>query len=86
MICAEEEESSYEAIIKALTKALTDKKGSLTDALKHPTFDWNSSHQYEDFCLFIKDMEKWYTLQVIPATDGDTTKLEYLLNLFGPIG
>ena len=86
MSAGEEEVHDYEAIIKALTKALTDKKGSLTDSLKPPTFDWNSSDQYEDFRLFIKGMESWYTLQGIPATDGDTTRLEYLLNFLGPIG
>ena len=46
-------------------KALTDIKGSLMDFLKPLTFDWNSS-EYEDFQLFIKDMESWYTLQGIP--------------------
>ena len=65
-----------EAIIKALTKALTDIKGSPTDSLKPPTFDWNSSEQFEDFRLFIKGMESWYTLQGIPDKDGDTTRLE----------
>ena len=75
-----------EAIIKALTKALTDIKGSPTDSLKPPTFDWNSSEQFEDFRLFIKGMESWYTLQGIPDKDGDTTRLEYLLNFLGPIG
>ena len=74
-----------EAIIKALTKALTDIKGSPTDFLKPPTFDWNSSEQFEDFRLFIKGMESWYTLQGIPDKDGDTTQLEYLLNFLGPI-
>ena len=86
MSAGEEEVRSYEALIKALTKALTDKKGSLTDSLKPLTFDWNSSDQYEDFHLFIKGMESWYILQGIPATDGDTTRLEYLLNFLGPIG
>ena len=75
-----------EAIIKALTKALTDIKGSPTDSLKPPTFDWNSSEQFEDFQLFIKGMESWYTLQGIPDKDGDTTRLEYLLNFLGGIG
>ena len=86
MSAEEEEECSYEALIKALMKALTDKKGSLTDSLKPPTFDWNSSDQYKDFQLFIKGIEGWYMLQGIPATDGDTTQLEYLLNFLGPIG
>ena len=60
-------------------------KGSPTDSLKPPTFDWNSSEQFEDFWLFIKGMESWYTLQGIPDKDGDTTRLEYLLNFLGPI-
>ena len=61
MSAGEEEEHGMEAIIKALTKALTDIKGSTTDSLKPPTFDWNSSKQFEDFRLFIKGMESWYT-------------------------
>ena len=83
---AGEEEHGMEAIIKALMKALTDIKGSPTDSLKPPTFDWNSSEQFEDFWLFIKGMESWYTLQGIPDKDGDTTQLQYLLNFLGPIG
>ena len=71
MSAGEEEEHGMEAIIKALTKALTDIKGSPTDSLKPPTFDWNSSEQFEDFRLFIKGMESWYTLQGIPDKDGD---------------
>ena len=86
MSTGEEEEHGYKAIIEALTKALTDIKGSLTDSLKPPTFDWNSSEQFEDFRLFIKGMESWYTLQGIPDKAGDTTRLEYLLNFLGPIG
>ena len=82
MSAGEEEEHGMEAIIKALT----DIKGSPTDSLKPPTFDWNSSEQFEDFWLFIKGMESWYTLQGIPDKDGDTTRLEYLFNFLGPIG
>ena len=73
MNAGEEEERSYEAIIKALTKALTDIKGSPTDSLKPPSFDWNSLEQFEDFHLFIKGMESWYMLQGIPDKAGDTT-------------
>ena len=51
MSAGEEGEYGYEAIIKVLTKALTDIKGSLTDSLKPLTFDWNSSEQYKDFTL-----------------------------------
>ena len=80
MSAREEEEHGYEAIIKALTKALIDIKGSLTDSLKPPTFDWNSSEEFEDFMLFIKGMEIWYMLQGIPHKAVDTTRLEYVLN------
>ena len=86
MSAREEEEHGYEAIIKALTKALTDIKGSLMDSLKPPTFNWDSSEQFEDFRLFIKGTESWYTLQGIPDKAGDTIHLEYLLNFLGPIG
>ena len=85
MSAGEEEEHGYEAIIKAMIKAVTDIKGSPTDSLKPPTFDWNSSEQYEEFRLFIKAMESWYTLQGKPDKTGDTTRLEYLLNFLGPI-
>ena len=57
MSAREEEEHGYEAFIKALTKALTDIKGSPTDSLKPPTFDWNSLEQSEDFHLFNKVMD-----------------------------
>ena len=86
MSAGEEEEHDYETIIKALTKALMDIKGSPTDSLKPPTFDWNSSEQFEDFCLFTKGMESWYMLQGIPDKAGDTTQLEYLLNFLGAMG
>ena len=85
MSAGEEEEHDYEATIKALTKALTDIKDSPTGSLKPSTFDWNSSEQFEDFQLFIKGMESWYTLQGIPHKVGDTTQLEYLFNFLGPI-
>ena len=41
MSAGEEEEHGYQAIIKALTKALTDIKGSPTDSF--------SSEQFEEF-------------------------------------
>ena len=72
MSAGEDEEHGYEAIIKALTKALTDIKGSPMDSLKPPTFNWNSSKQFEDFQLFIMGMESWYTLQGISDMAGDT--------------
>ena len=53
MSAGEEEEHGMEAIIKALMKALTDIKGSPMDSLKPPTFDWNSSEQFEDLLQVI---------------------------------
>ena len=73
MSAGEEEEHGYEAIIKALTKAMTDIKGSPPDSLKPPTFDWNLLEQYEEFRFFIKGMESWYMLQGIPDKAGDTS-------------
>ena len=50
MSAGEEEEHGIEAIIKALMKALTDIKGSPTDSLKPPTFDWKLiRNSFEDF-------------------------------------
>ena len=83
------ETRGYEAIIKAFTEALTEarsSKSSPTDALKPPSFDWNSTDQYEDFRLFQKGMDSWYMLHGIPEVEGDATRLEYLLNFLGPIG
>ena len=73
MSAGEEEAYGCEAIIKALTKALSDIKGSPKNSRKPQTFHWNSSEQFEDFRLFIKGMESWYTLQGIPDKAGDTT-------------
>ena len=56
-----------------------------------PTFDWNSTEQYENFQLFIKSVNSWFTLQHITAeaTPGGTsnsTRLEYVLNFLGNTG
>ena len=59
MSAGEEEEHGYEAIIKALLKALIDMKGSQMDSLKPPAFDWNS---LEFFQILIKHMESQYKL------------------------
>ena len=64
-----------------------DRYQGFTDGFPETSdIDWNSLEQFEDFRLFIKGMESWYTLQGIPDKDGDTTRLEYLLNFLGPIG
>ena len=68
MSAGEEEEHGYEAIIKALLKALIDTKGSQMDSLKPLAFDWNSLGFFQ---ILIKGMESWYKLQYIPDKDGD---------------
>ena len=55
------------------------------------TFNWNSTEQYEDFQVFIKSVNSWFTLQHITAEttpDGtsDFTRLEYVLNFLGNTG
>ena len=54
-------------LITALTAALT--KLLLNQpliSLKTPSFDWNTTKQYDDFQLFCKSVESWFTLQNIP--------------------
>ena len=36
-------------------------------SLMTPSFDWNTTEQYDDFQLFHKSVESWFTLQNIPA-------------------
>ena len=79
----EEEEHAYEAIIKTLTKALTDIKGSPMDSLKPPTFDWNSSDSLKNLD---SSTRAWRAGTHSNDKAGDTIQLEYLLNFLGPIG
>ena len=60
--------------------------GAPTEALKPPTFNWQTTEQYEDFCLFHRLMESWYHLQGIKEEPDDGTRLEYLLNFLGTTG
>ena len=72
-------------VVAELLKALKEFKSSPTDILRPPTFDWNSTDPYEDFRLFIKGMNSWFTLNALPDEDGESTiRLEYLLNFLGP--
>ena len=36
-------------------------------SLMTPSFDWNTTEQYDDFQLFCKSVESWFTLQNIPV-------------------
>ena len=60
-----------------------------------PSFDWNTTEQYDDFQLFHKSVESWFTLQNIPAetapgagpdAEPNSTWLEYVLNFLGNTG
>ena len=84
MSAGEEEEHGYQAIIKALTKALSDIKGSPTDSLKPPTFDWNSSELFEDFRLFIKGFRpgthsKVYLTRLVIPHDWSIYSISWVL-------
>ena len=57
-----------------------------TEAMKPPTFDWQTTKQYEDFHLFCRLMESWYCLQGMKEEPNDGTRLEYLLNFLGTTG
>ena len=73
------------AALTAALKALAPNPSTLLIA---PTFDWNSTEQYDDFQLFVKSVKSWFTLQNIVKGDKtnpdgttsiDSTQLEYVL-------
>ena len=77
--------------LAALTAALKALLPNPSTTLIAPTFDWNSTEQYEGFRLFIKSVNSWFTLQHITAEttpDGtsNSTRLEYVLNFLGNTG
>ena len=57
-----------------------------TEALKTPTFNWQTTDQYKDFCLFCRSMESWYCLQGMKEEPDDGTRLKYLLNFLDTTG
>ena len=52
------------ALTAALAKLLPNQPSI---SLVTPSFDWNTMKQYNDFQLFCKSVESWFTLQNIPA-------------------
>ena len=73
--------------LPALADALKAlRPGTPTEALKPPTFDGQTTEQYDDFCLFHRLMESWYCLQGMKEEPDDGTRLEYLLNFLGTTG
>ena len=80
------------ALTAALTKLLLNQPSI---SLMTPSFDWNTTEQYDDFQLFCKSEESWFTLQNIPAetapgarpdAEPNSTRLEYVLNFLGNTG
>ena len=63
-------------------------------SLATATFDWNSTEQYDNFQLFHKSVDSWFTLQNVapeippgdPTSDINSTHLEYVLNFLGNAG
>ena len=64
-------------------------------SLMTPYFNWNTMEQYDDFQLFCKSVESWFTLQNIPAetapgagpdVEPNLPWLEYVLNFLGNTG
>ena len=58
-----------------------------------PSFDWNIMEQFDDFQLFCKSVESWFTLQNILAetpvdspVEPKSTQLEYILNFLDNTG
>ena len=80
------------ALTAALAKLLLNQPSIL---LVTPSFDWNTTEQYDDFQLFRKSVESWFTFQNIPAgtapgagpdAEPNLTRLEYVLNFLGNTG
>ena len=80
--------------INALVKALKKLSPQAPATLVPPSFDWSSKDQYDDFQLFIKSVNSWFTLQGIPEKakgpdDAETEnpiRLDYVLNFLGNQG
>ena len=80
--------------INALIEALKKLSPQAPTTLVPPSFDWSSKDQYDDFQLFIKSVNSWFTLQEIPekAKGPDDAEIEnpihldYILNFLGNQG
>ena len=83
-------QTSIAALTVAIAKLLPNQPSM---SLVTPSFDWNTTEQYDDFQLFHKSVESWFTLQNIPAetpedptAEPNSTRLEYVLNFLGNTG
>ena len=80
------------AALTAVMKKLIPNPPSVS--LATPTFDWNSTEQYDNFQLFLKSVDSLFTLQNVapeippgdPTADINSTHLEYVLNFLGNAG
>ena len=80
--------------INALVEALKKLSPQAPTTLVPPSFDWSSKDQYDDFQLFIKSVNSWFTLQGIPEKvkgpdDAEIEipiRLDYVLNFLGNQG
>ena len=64
--------------INALVEALKKLSPQAPTTLVPPSFDWSLKDQYDDFQLFIKSVNSWFTLQGIPekAKGSDDAEIE----------
>ena len=80
--------------INALVEALKKLSPQAPTTLVPPSFDWSWKDQYDDFQLFIKSVNSWFTLQGIPEkakgpADAEIENpicLDYVLNFLGNQG
>ena len=78
-----------EAAITALLKALKKLSPQAPTTLVTPSFDWSSKDQYDDFQLFVKSVDSWFTLHGILERAGELENpvhLDYILNFLGNQG
>ena len=78
-----------EATIAALLEALKMLSPQAPTTLITPSFDWSSKDQYDNFQLFVKSVDSWFTLQGIPEKAGELENLvhlDYVLNFLGNQG
>ena len=78
-----------EATIVALVEALKKLSLQAPTTLVTPSFDWSLKDQYDDFQLFVKSVDSWFTLQGIPEKAGELENpvhLNYILNFLSNQG
>ena len=77
------------ATVAALLEALKKLSPQAPTTVITPSFNWSSKDQYDDFQLFVKSVDSWFTLQGIPEKTGELENpvcLDYILNFLGNQG